>query len=351
MLRSFLEDVKSLTKTEEEPPVSDKVVVGIGLDSCVIKIPGTDLFLVQTIDYFYPLIEEPYEMGKITCANVLSDIYATGVTEVNNLTFICGISTALDSKDESEDHSLRSAVYREIYRGFEDSAHEAGITVTDQRLFVNEWVLLGGVASSVVPFHEIVISTRATPGDVIVLTKPLGIQVAVNVHQMMLNPSKWAIIQSKFDPEEVKRVYNFSSKIMTRLNLRAAKLLKQFETHAITDVTGFGLLGHAQNLAEHQVEKVDFVFNTLPLIKSTSEFDDALGNPFKLLSGRAAETSGGLLAVMPSKDALEFCAQFNVDADIDQAFIVGFVQKSEAAEPCAKILSSNVKVIECPKFW
>merc|ERR1712060_675377 len=121
----------------------------------------------------------------------------------------------------------------------------------------------------------------ALPGDVLLLTKALGTQVAVNAHQWM--------------EEEVKAAYRATTLSMARLNLIGAKLMHKYKARAATDVTGFGILGHAKNLAENQIKAVNFTIHTLPIITNMVKIAKGVGNMFQLLQGFSAETSGGLL--------------------------------------------------------
>lgn len=131
------------------------------------------LCLVQTTDFFYPLVDDPYMMGKIACANVLSDLYAMGVTECDNMLMLLGVSTKMTEKE-------RDVVIPLIMRGFKDSALEAGTTVTGGQTVVNPWCTIGGVASTVCQPNEYIVPDNAVVGDVLVLTKPLGTQVENN---------------------------------------------------------------------------------------------------------------------------------------------------------------------------
>lgn len=125
------------------------------------------LSLVQTTDFFYPLVEDPYMQGKIACANVLSDLYAMGVSECDNMLMLLGISTDLTNKE-------RHIVTPLVIKGFSDLAREAGTSVNGGQTVLNPWFIVGGVASSVCADDEFIMPDKAVPGDVLVLTKPLA---------------------------------------------------------------------------------------------------------------------------------------------------------------------------------
>lgn len=154
---------------------------------------------------------------------------------------------------------------------------------------------------------------NAVVGDVLVLTKPLGTQVAVNANQWLDFQDRWNRIKLVVSEDDVRKAYLRAMDSMARLNrtgttilfcristyvknfngkLSAARLMHKYNAHAATDVTGFGLLGHAQNLAAHQKNEVSFVIHNLPVIAKMAAVAKACGNMFQLLQGLSAETSG-----------------------------------------------------------
>uniref|UniRef100_A0A8C4Q0X3 Selenide, water dikinase 1 n=2 Tax=Myxinidae TaxID=7762 RepID=A0A8C4Q0X3_EPTBU len=296
--------------------------LGIGMDSCVIPLRHGGLSLVQTTDFFYPLVDDPYMMGKIACANVLSDLYAMGVTDCDNMLMLLGISQKLSEKE-------RDKVVPLMVRGFKDAAEEAGTTVTGGQTVMNPWIIIGGVASTVCQPNEFIMPDNAVPGDVLVLTKPLGTQVAVNAHQWLDIPEKWNKIKLVVTQEDVELAYQEAMFNMARLNRTAAGLMHTFNAHAATDITGFGILGHAQNLARQQRNEVAFVIHNLPVVAKMAAISKACGNLFGLLQGTSAETSGGLLICLPREQAARFCAEIKSPkyGEGHQAWIIGIVEK------------------------
>ena len=295
--------------------------IGIGLDSCVLPTRHPGISLVETTDFFYPLVNDPYLMGKIACANVLSDLYAMGVKDVDNMLLLLGIA-----KDMSSDQ--RKVVVPMILEGFRDLAKEADVTVNGGQTVVNPWMIIGGVATSVCTKDEIIMPNNAVAGDKIVLTKPIGIQPAVNVHQWMtLETASWDIAKELISPDAVEKGYDDATTSMTTLNLLAAKLMHKHNAHAATDVTGFGILGHSRNLAEFQSADVDFIIHTLPVFAGFADFCRQLkaqgGRNFKLLEGNSSETSGGLLVCLSNVDAENFVEDMRKEGGT--AWIVGDV--------------------------
>ncbi|CAH1399367.1 unnamed protein product [Nezara viridula] len=255
------------------------------MDSCVTPLRHGGLYLVQTTDFIYPLVDDPYMMGKIACANTLSDLYAMGVTECDNMLMLLAVSTKMTERE-------RDVVTPLIMRGFKDSAMEAGTSINGGQTVVNPWCTIGGVASTVCQPNEFIVPDNAVVGDVLVLTKPLGTQVAVNAHQWLDIPERWNRIKLVVSDEDVRKAYQRAMDSMARLNRVAARLMHKYNAHGATDVTGFGLLGHAQTLAKHQKNEVSFVIHNLPVIAKMAAVAKACGNMFQLLQGHSAETSG-----------------------------------------------------------
>jgi len=295
--------------------------LGIGMDASVTPIPdmpGTSL--AQTTDFFYPLVDDPYLQGRIACANVLSDLYAMGVVSCHNMLMLLATS-----KEFTEDE--RDVVIPMMMKGFQDTAREAGCLVTGGQTVVNPWCTVGGVASSVCRDGDIIMPENATDGMVLVLTKALGTQVVVNLHQWMEEEGdKWDKVKGVVTQEEVKVAYRQGMMSMARLNLTGAKLMHKYKAGAATDVTGFGILGHAKNLAENQIQEVSFTIHTLPIIKNMVKVAKTVGNMFQLLQGYSAETSGGLLLAISKDSAEAFIKEIKELEDCD-AWIIGDVKQ------------------------
>lgn len=294
-----------------------------------------DIKLVQTTDFFYPLVDDPYEQGKIACANVLSDLYAMGLTDCDNMLMLLGISREMGVEE-------RNVVTRLMIQGFNDKAKEAGCLVTGGQTVMNPWTIIGGVATTVCKETEILMPRHAVAGDVLVLTKPLGTQVVVNAHQWLhqKNRAKWETISSIISEEEVNVAYEKAQSSMARLNRTAARLMRQFNAHAATDVTGFGLIGHGRNLVENQEKSVSFVFHSLPIIKGMATVNSVAD--FGLLRGTSAETSGGLLIAISKRDAEAFCATI-LEEEGCSAWIIGDVMESTSKTAS---ISPNFKIID-----
>ncbi|KAK6056402.1 selenide, water dikinase [Cooperia oncophora] len=316
-----------LLKTFGSDVVIDSDGVGIGLDSCVVPLRHKGLNLVQTTDFFYPLVDDPYLMGRVTCANVLSDLYAMGIVDCDNMLMLLGVAVELSEKEARYN---RLYVHKRIQG---DTADSAETKVRGGQTVRCPWLLLGGVASSVAADEEIIRVDQAKPGDVLILTKPIGGQVAVNSYEW-LKKKNGRVEELGLDESKIVR--------------NAARMLHKYHAHASTDVTGFGLLGHADNLSRAQQANVRFVIDTLPIIEYMDEIALKMPNRngFNLFGGTSAETSGGLLVAVSPENAEPFIRDME-SLDGFPAWIVGHVEALSGEQNHA-IISENYKVISVP---
>ena len=127
---------------------------------------------------------------------------------------------------------------------------------------------------------------------------------------------------------------------MSTLNMYAASLMRKYDAHGATDITGFGILGHAKNLAAAQSQKVDFAINHLPIISGMTEIENITN--YGLLQGNSAETSGGLLIIIPKSKAKKFVKKFKSKFGL-QSWIIGEVVKGKNSA----YIQKDFKVSEC----
>eukprot|EP00008_Paramoeba_atlantica_P011024 CAMPEP_0201489798 /NCGR_PEP_ID=MMETSP0151_2-20130828/23755_1 /ASSEMBLY_ACC=CAM_ASM_000257 /TAXON_ID=200890 /ORGANISM="Paramoeba atlantica, Strain 621/1 / CCAP 1560/9" /LENGTH=251 /DNA_ID=CAMNT_0047875493 /DNA_START=369 /DNA_END=1124 /DNA_ORIENTATION=- len=235
----------------------------------------------------------------------------------------------------------RQIVMKQMILGFTHLALESGSKVTGGQTVLNEWPLIGGVAMTTAKEHEFIRPENIVPGDVLVLTKPIGTQVAVNLHEWIANPKDWKKVEDIVSPDEEFTAYETAVKSMARLNQVGAKLMHKYEAHGATDITGFGILGHAENLANHQKASIDIELHTLPIIKGMLKVDEKL-RIFKLREGFSAETSGGLLIALPSQEAAEkFCVEIE-QIEGFPAWVVGAAKEGKGKGH----ISDQAKIIE-----
>jgi len=291
----------------------------IALD-CSVRKTRQGHVCISTTDFFFPLVDSPYLQGRIGAANVLSDLYAEGVGECDFMLMLLAAC-----RDMTEDD--RNICTREMVKGFNDACLEAGTVVTGGQTVLNPWPVIGGVATSICAEGEYTKSNGAQVGDVVVLTKPLGTQVAVNVHEWRVRQTpKWEEltkrnILTKDDAEDMMHAAVCS---MARLNRHGGSIMVKHHAHAGTDVTGFGILGHAQNLMDNQIDEVGMEIHTLPCIANTCKVEQSGILDFRLLKGYSAETSGGLMICIPEEDAIAYCKELE-ELDGEPSWIIGKV--------------------------
>ncbi len=263
------------------PEEGERVEVGVGDDAAVVRVNGG--YIVQSLDFFTPIHPDPYVQGRIAANNSLNDVFAMGATEVLSVLVISGFPKELPEEDA-----------RRMLQGFADQCREVDAPVVGGHTIVNPWPILGG---SVTGFAERYVTTEgARPGDVLYLTKPLGTQPAMALLRMPEDAR-----ESMFGHLDVERVEEIAVEIMTEPLLDAAEAALEAGATAMTDVTGFGLRGHAKEIAERSGVRV--VIERLPVIPGMQEVSSALG--YGLDRGESAETAGGLLVAVPEERAGE----------------------------------------------
>jgi len=328
---------KLLTRVYDTSAIADNSSsdsIGIGLDCAVVPLKHNNLYLVSSIDVFYPLVDDAQLMGKIAFANVVSDIYSSGVVDIDELKIILSIPTELEEIEQQ-------AVVPLIIDGFKQSARLINCRLSIESISYNPWFLIGGVATSVCTKNEIIFPTKAEPGDLLILTKPLGVQLASNAPIWMNEDSEnWKKISEHLSKEDIMEAYDKAVKSMIMLNNVGAQLMHKYEAHAATDITGFGLVGHAENLLTFQLKKLNFVVTTLPIIRHVKKIAEILNRHEKLFTGRMVETSGGLLISLPSINAEGFCREFKETTQSD-CWIIGHVESGSG-----NVIIDNVSIVE-----
>jgi selenide,water dikinase len=208
------------------PAVSDpNVIVGSATadDAAVYRL-SADTALVLTTDFFTPIVDEPYDFGKIAAANALSDVYAMGARPIAALNLV-----------GFPDADLEASVLAEILRGGADKAKEAGIDLVGGHTIKTDEPIYGLAVTGVVHPDRVVTNAAGMPGDVLVLTKPLGIGIITTA--------------AKQDKDAAGAI-DEAIALMATLNRGACAAMLEVsdDVHAATDVTGFGLLGHLRNV-------------------------------------------------------------------------------------------------------
>jgi selenide,water dikinase len=206
-------------------PADPRVLVAADTadDAGVVQL-SDDLAIVQTADFFTPIVDDPYAFGRIAATNALSDVYAMGGEPVSALNLV---AYPLET--------LGPELLAEILRGGADAVAEAGAAVVGGHSIDDPEPKYGLAVTGVVHPQRVLRNSGALAGDVLVLTKPLGAGAVAT-----------AIKRGLADPQLIERAVA----VMTTLNATAARQARAAGAHALTDVTGFGLLGHLHELAE-----------------------------------------------------------------------------------------------------
>lgn len=207
-------------------------------DASVYKL-SEDLALVQTVDFFPPIADDPYLFGQIAAANALSDVYAMG-GEPKLCLNICAVP-----------RDMPPEAVHDLLRGGYDKVYEAGGLITGGHSILDDEPKYGLAVTGFVHPEKMLTNSGARPGDVLLLTKPIGVGVLTTAAKAEMAP-----------PQAMERAH----RLMTTLNKAARDAMVRYRVHACTDVTGFGLLGHGLEMAqgsgaelELRVDAVDFI--------------------------------------------------------------------------------------------
>jgi selenide,water dikinase len=280
-----------------------ELLTGLAEDAAVYRV-GEDCAVIQTVDFFPPVVDDPYDFGAVAAANAMSDVYAMG-GEVRLALNLCGFP-----------EDLPQEVARAILRGGADKVAEAGGVLAGGHTVTDAELKYGLSVMGLVHPARLWTKAGARPGDRLVLTKPLGTGLTTTALKRKLVDSQ--------------RIAD-SIESMKRLNRRAAELLAESAprsgspVHACTDVTGFSLLGHALEMSEAGGVALSLEWESLPWVSGARELAaGGLSFPggtdrnrafyagrvrfagFLVESERQAlftpETSGGLLAALPAEE-------------------------------------------------
>ena len=284
------------------PPVTDEhVLVGpeTSDDAAVYRL-SDDLALVLTVDYFTPIVDDPYAFGQIAAANSLSDVYAMGGRPIAMLAIV-GFP-----KDR-----LPIGVLGEILKGGAEKGREAGVSVVGGHSIDDAEPKVGYAVTGLVHPDRVWKNVGARPGDDLILTKPIGTGIIST-----------AIKQEKAPAAAVEAAI----RTMATLNRAAAEAAARVPVHAATDVTGFGLLGHLREMTVGSSVRARVVASQVALLPevvalataglvpggtkrnlracaAVVRWDDAIADPMRAVLADA-QTSGGLLIATPEGPAL-----------------------------------------------
>jgi len=294
--------VRSLPPAEPNP----NLLVGLDTsdDAGVYKL-SDDLAIVQTVDFFTPIVDDPYSFGQIAAANAISDIYAMGGKPLTALNIVAFPITTLDKH-----------ILADIMRGAADKAKEAGVTIVGGHSIDDKEPKFGMAVTGTIHPGRIRTNAGARVGDKLILTKPIGVGIMTT-----------SIKKDQLSAEEVARV----TSVMSTLNKTSAEIMDKYEVHACTDVTGFGLMGHSLEMAKGSGTVITIRKDDVPVLPRTKELASqgfvpgGTKNNFAHVQGDVtfaetldqldqwilcdAVTSGGLLISVASDDAAALLAE------------------------------------------
>ncbi|VTS06340.1 selenide, water dikinase SelD [Tuwongella immobilis] len=309
------------------PPITDpNVLIGNATsdDAAVYRI-SNDLAIVLTTDFFTPIVDDPYDFGAIAATNAISDVYAMGGTPMTALNLV-----------GFPDDQLPVTVLADILRGAADQAAAAGIAIVGGHTIKAAEPTFGLAVIGTIHPNKILSNTGAKPGDLLILTKPIGLGIittAAKNNEDSLGAISEAIVQMK------------------TLNRSAAEVLTRFEIRALTDITGFGLLGHLRNITAGSHVTAHISRKLVPTIEAAWQYVQAgiapggthanwrflqdwvtyapeLSKADQLLLCDA-QTSGGLLAAVPRESASQIVAELRA-AGLAYAAEIGWIDSGES---------------------
>ncbi len=307
------------------PPATDeRVLVGYGTadDAGVLRLRD-DLALVQTVDFFTPIVDDPYDFGRIAAANSFSDVYAMGGTPVSALNVVAFPA-----------QTLPLDVLDSILAGGAAIAKQAGVSILGGHTIKDAEPKYGMAVTGTIHPHAVVTNANARPGDILMLTKPLGTGVLST-----------ALKQGECPQEILAEAVGW----MAALNDRASRAMVRAQAHAATDVTGYGLLGHAHEMARASGVALHFQASAIPIMPGVLHLIDSGMAPSGTIENAAAhaafvryasdvadsmrialsdaQTSGGLLVALAPENVQRFTDDLRGAHAL--AAIVGEVRQGE----------------------
>jgi len=315
-------DLSAVLATLPQPTHPDVLVGTATSDDAGVFRLTPDLALVQTVDFFTPIVDDPFRFGAVAAANALSDVYAMGGEPRTALNIAC-----------FPQRGVPMTVLGEILRGGIAKAGEAGVVVLGGHTVIDEEIKFGMAVTGLVHPERFWRNVGARPGDVLVLTKALGTGIVTTAHKhgKASAPDGEAAIAS-----------------MLSLNAAASRTLREFAVHACTDVTGFSLLGHGFEMAHGSGVRIEIEAARLPALPGARALAAAgeltggcrrnrewLADRVQLATDVPADlveiafdpqTSGGLLAAIPAATSVAAVAALHA-AGVEAATIVGTVRE------------------------
>lgn len=229
-----------MRRLPKQDPIPELLVGHETSDDAGVYRLTDSIALIQTLDYFTPIVDDPYMFGQIAAANALSDVYAMG-----------GVPKTVMNIVGYPIKKLGADMLSDILRGAADKVKEAGAITVGGHSIDDQEPKFGLSVTGIVHPEKVWRNVGAMPGDVLVLTKPIGVGILTT-----------GIKRNAVTQEQEQIVTD----TMAMLNKTAAETLFDYHPHAVTDVTGFGLLGHGSEMARGSGVSFEFSFSQVPLL-------------------------------------------------------------------------------------
>ncbi len=294
-----------------------------GSDDAAVYRINNDTAVIQTLDFFTPVVDDPFVFGQIAAANSLSDIYAMGGQPVLALNIVCFPKC------------LHLDVLKDILLGGADRVKEAGALLAGGHTIQDDEPKYGLSVMGLIHPDRVVMNSGARPGDVLVLTKPLGT----------------GIINTAIKADLVSHeIYKSAVDVMIALNRDAARAMQQVGAKGCTDITGFGLVGHCMEMAEASGVSIRLRKDKIPVLEGARELARMGMVPAGAYSNKSyaggrvnlkgvetdledivfdPQTSGGLLISMPEDKAERFLGLLSPET-VRRCAVIGEVREREA---------------------
>ncbi len=308
-----------------ELPLQDNPRLIVGhekSDDAGVYLLSDDMALVQTVDFFTPIVDDPYDFGRISAANAFSDIYAMGATPITAMNIVCFPSNKMDF-----------SVLKEIIRGGLDKIHEAEAVLLGGHSVEDEEIKYGLSVTGIVHPERVVMNSGARPGDVLILTKPVGTGIlATGLKAGMITEA------DMFEAIEW----------MAALNKVPSVVMQKYDVSSCTDITGFGLIGHAMEMARASNVTIEIFSGAVPCFNRAYELASMGMVPAGAYSNRKfcsgqmkvhpdvdnilldilldPQTSGGLFISIPERHSIEMLDELK-SKGLSHSSIVGVVRE------------------------
>lgn len=307
------------------------MLVGLDVsdDAGVYKLTD-DIALIQTLDFFTPIVDDPYDFGRIAAANALSDVYAMGGKPLTAMNIVCFPIKDMDKE-----------ILRLILQGGLDIVCEAGAVLVGGHSVEDPELKFGLSVTGIVHPQKFLTNAGAKPGDLLILTKPLGTGILATAHKA-----------GQLDSDATKQV----TELMATLNMNAAMAMSGIKINACTDITGFGLLGHCLEMARASDVGIRIDAKKVPIIPDTEFFAsmglipggayanqnfckdylkvDASVDAFLIDIFSDPQTSGGLVIAVPKDEAPLLVKRLHE-------------KKTPSASIIGEVVEKHPKMIQC----